>query len=159
MFPAAHVMWWTSPDLLREFRTASNKRPRPRNEAKGDEGTVFLLKIRRKINFSRQNSWRLKCKFATGKPKCQIIGSAVWVRVVSSHSVALSFTWCQIKASVDHAVNSACQDRCGCWLLYVRMHRQQSPASYEGCRIDIRLLLRPSLFRCSRQEEEGYRCT
>ena len=119
--------------------------------------TVFLLKIRRKINnfkFSRRNSWRLKCKFATGKPRCRIIGSAVRVRVVSSHSVAPSFTWRQITASVDHAVNSAC----GCWLLYVCMHRQRSPASYEGCRIDIRLSLHPSLFCCSRQEEEGYRC-
>ena len=57
--------------------------------------TVFLLKIRRKINnfkFSRRNNWRLKCKFATGKPRCRIIGSAIRVRVVSSHSVAPSFT-------------------------------------------------------------------
>jgi len=27
--PAAHIMWWTSPDPLREFCTASDKRTGP----------------------------------------------------------------------------------------------------------------------------------
>jgi len=29
---AAHITWWTSPGLLREFRTASDEHTRPGNE-------------------------------------------------------------------------------------------------------------------------------
>ena len=39
--PAAHITWWTSQDPLREFRTESNERAGPGNEARQDQ--VYIL--------------------------------------------------------------------------------------------------------------------
>jgi len=33
MWPAARITWWTSPGLLRKFRTASDEHTKPGNEA------------------------------------------------------------------------------------------------------------------------------
>ena len=60
-----------------QYKRASDLVPiHLRNKVREHHGTntVFLLKIRHKINnfkFSRRNSWRLKCKFATGKPSAE----------------------------------------------------------------------------------------
>ena len=35
------------------------------------------------LEFSHRNSWKLNSKFATGKPRCQIIGNVIQARVVN----------------------------------------------------------------------------
>jgi len=60
--------------------------------------------VHRKCHASRHPPDVILHRSFTRKPRCRIIGCAIRVWVVSSHSVAPSFTWRQIKAtSVDHA--------------------------------------------------------